>query len=138
MNRHHGARHDPVAPTIRPVRNLGHGVQAKCLPDPVAAVGHDQNSVSSPTVRRHARRHVKIAIQFFSYFKELTGVDRVERDVAEGTTLGALHEALCRDLPGLREMNRATLLAVGVDYQPRGFVLKEGDVVSLFPPVQGG
>jgi molybdopterin converting factor small subunit len=35
-------------------------------------------------------------------------------------------------------MQRSLLMAVGVDYQPRDYVLKEGDVVSLFPPVQGG
>ena len=35
-------------------------------------------------------------------------------------------------------MQKATLMAVGVDYQGRGYVLKEGDEVSLFPPVQGG
>jgi len=35
-------------------------------------------------------------------------------------------------------MKRSTLLAVGVDYQPRDFVLSNGDEVSLFPPVQGG
>ena len=28
--------------------------------------------------------------------------------------------------------------AIGVDYQPRTYVLKEGDEVSFFPPVQGG
>jgi len=27
---------------------------------------------------------------------------------------------------------------VGVDYQPRDYVLQNGDEVSLFPPVQGG
>ncbi|HZQ47864.1 MAG TPA: MoaD/ThiS family protein, partial [Verrucomicrobiae bacterium] len=26
----------------------------------------------------------------------------------------------------------------GVEYQPRDYVLKPGDEVSLFPPVQGG
>ena len=30
------------------------------------------------------------------------------------------------------------LTAVGLDYQDRGYVLQEGDKVSLFPPVQGG
>ena len=35
-------------------------------------------------------------------------------------------------------MKRSTLIAVGVDYQPRDYVLQDGDEVSLFPPVQGG
>jgi molybdopterin converting factor small subunit len=35
-------------------------------------------------------------------------------------------------------MQKSTLMAVGVDYQDRACILKEGDEVSLFPPVQGG
>jgi molybdopterin converting factor small subunit len=35
-------------------------------------------------------------------------------------------------------MRNSTLIAVGVDYQEKSYVLKEGDEVSLFPPVQGG
>jgi molybdopterin converting factor small subunit len=35
-------------------------------------------------------------------------------------------------------MQKSTLMAVGVDYQDRTCILKEGDEVSLFPPVQGG
>ena len=81
---------------------------------------------------------MNVQIQFFSYFRELTGLTGLERDVPAGCTLGRLHDDLCADHPKLREMARSTLLAVGVDYQPREFELSEGDVVSLFPPVQGG
>ena len=79
-----------------------------------------------------------VTIQFFSYFKELTGIDELSRDVPDGFTLGQLHDGLCAEHPGLREMSRSTLIAVGMDYQPREFVLSDGDVVSFFPPVQGG
>jgi molybdopterin converting factor small subunit len=79
-----------------------------------------------------------ITIQFFSYLRELTGLERLERRVPGGTRLGDLHDALCAELPALNELSRSTLLAVGVDYQPRDYQLKEGDAVSLFPPVQGG
>ena len=94
--------------------------------------------------RSHRRRSsyhaaaVTITIQFFSYLKALVGADRLQREVPEGTALGTLHELLCREHPGLNEMRRSTLLAVGVDYQTRDHPLKDGDVVSLFPPVQGG
>ena len=81
---------------------------------------------------------MNVSIQFFSYFRELTGVERLERTVPVGMQLGELHDALCAELPALSEMSRSTLLAVGVDYQPRSYQLQEGDTVSLFPPVQGG
>ena len=47
-------------------------------------------------------------------------------------------EQLLKDYPKLKPMRKSTLLAVGVDYQPRDYVLKDGDEVALFPPVQGG
>ena len=58
--------------------------------------------------------------------------------LAAGTTVGALHNQLMESFPKLAAMKKSTLLAVGVDYQPRDYVLQDGDDVSLFPPVQGG
>lgn len=79
-----------------------------------------------------------VQIQFFSYFRELTGVHELTREVSNGCTLGELYDQICAEHPPLMEMSRSTLMAVGTDYQTRDHPLKEGDVVSLFPPVQGG
>lgn len=79
-----------------------------------------------------------IQIRFFSYFKELTGCELVRESVPAGTPLGLLHDRLMARFPKLHSMKRSTLLAVGVDYQTRDYVLQPGDEVSLFPPVQGG
>lgn len=79
-----------------------------------------------------------IPVTFYSYFRDLTGVPRVEVEVPMGATLGALHERLIQLHPRLGEMRKSTLIAVGVEYQDPGYVLRAGDEVSLFPPVQGG
>lgn len=81
---------------------------------------------------------MQIAVQFYSYFKELTGCARSDEAMPEGSTLGELHDKLVVRFPKLAAMKKSTLIAVGVDYQLRDYVLKEGDEVSLFPPVQGG
>ena len=81
---------------------------------------------------------MQVSVQFHSYFKDLTGCAQINLSLSEGSTLGALHEQLLATFPKLVAMRRSTLLAVGVDYQPREYVLKDGDEVSLFPPVQGG
>jgi molybdopterin converting factor small subunit len=81
---------------------------------------------------------LNIRVTFYSYFKELAGVANTLEQLPEGGTLGALHGRLIARFPKLSAMERSTLLAVGVDYQTRDYVLKEGDEVSLFPPVQGG
>ncbi|MGC3958690.1 MAG: MoaD/ThiS family protein [Verrucomicrobiota bacterium] len=81
---------------------------------------------------------MQIRVQFYSYFKELTGCAETTETLTTGATLGALHDQLMTRFPKLDAMKKSTLLAVGVDYQPRNYVLKEGEEVSLFPPVQGG
>jgi molybdopterin converting factor small subunit len=81
---------------------------------------------------------MQITVQFYSYFKELTGCAETTESLAVGATLGNLHDQLMTRFPKLAAMKKSTLLAVGVDYQSRDYVLQEGDEVSLFPPVQGG
>ena len=79
-----------------------------------------------------------VQIQFFSWFKDLAGCTRTSETVPAGCTLGELHRRLIGRFPALAAVQKSTLLAVGVDYQPRDYVLQEADEVSLFPPVQGG
>ncbi|MCL4786661.1 MAG: MoaD/ThiS family protein [Verrucomicrobia bacterium] len=81
---------------------------------------------------------MRVKVLFHSYFKDLTGCAETTQTLAEGVTLEAMHEKLAAQFPKLGAMKKSTLLAVGVDYQPREYVLKDGDEVSLFPPVQGG
>ena len=81
---------------------------------------------------------MQIRVQFYSYFKELTGCAETTETLAAGATLGELHDQLMVHFQKLVAMKRSTLLAVGVEYQTSDYVLKDGDEVSLFPPVQGG
>jgi molybdopterin converting factor small subunit len=79
-----------------------------------------------------------VSIQFFSWYKDVTGCAGATESVPAGCTLGELYNTLVSRYPGLAAMEKSTLMAVGVDYQKRNYVLKDGDEVSLFPPVQGG
>lgn len=97
-----------------------------------------EKRISTSAARRHPVAGLNITVQFFSYIRDLTGLERLDRNVPEGTRLGQLHDTLCAELPALNELSRSTLLAVGVDYQTRDYQLRDADVVSLFPPVQGG
>jgi molybdopterin converting factor small subunit len=81
---------------------------------------------------------MRVTVCFYSYFKDLTGCARLSEELADGSTLDDLFKALAVRFPKLGAMQKATLMAVGVDYQPRTYALREGDEVSLFPPVQGG
>lgn len=81
---------------------------------------------------------MSVTVNFYSYFKDLAGCAQTTEELAPGGTLAELHDRICTRFPKLAAMRRSTLLAVGVDYQDRGYILKAGDEVSLFPPVQGG
>ena len=79
-----------------------------------------------------------VTVCFYSYFKDLTGCAETTQTLAEGCTLGHLWDELTGRFPKLAPMRKSALMAVGVDYQGWGYVLKEGEKVSFFPPVQGG
>jgi molybdopterin converting factor small subunit len=81
---------------------------------------------------------VSVIIFFHSYFRELTGCSETRENVPAGTTIAELRTALYGKFPRLKQMERSTLVAVGVEYQSGDYELKEGDEVSFFPPVQGG
>ena len=81
---------------------------------------------------------MEIKIQFFSYFKDLTGCSETSETLDEGATLADLKLRLSKRYPKLEAMRNSTLTAVGVEYQSPDYILREGDEVFLFPPVQGG
>lgn len=81
---------------------------------------------------------MSVIVHFYSYFKELTGCAQTAEELVAGSTIADLLQKLFARFPKLVAMQNSTLIAVGVDYQDKGYVLQEGDEVSLFPPVQGG
>ena len=81
---------------------------------------------------------MNVNVQFFSYFKQLTGTSATSETLPEGATVAELLTALAERFPKLRGGEKSTLVAVGVEYAAKDQVLREGDEVSVFPPVQGG
>ncbi len=81
---------------------------------------------------------VRVRVHFYSYFKDLAGEAEVSECVVPGSTLEELLGVLLARFPKLAAMRKSILVAVGVDYQGTDYILREGDEVSLFPPVQGG
>jgi molybdopterin converting factor small subunit len=81
---------------------------------------------------------MSVTVHFYSYFKELAGCAQAVEEVGVGANIAELMQKLFVRFPRLAAMQNSTLVAVGVDYQNRDYVLQPGDEVSLFPPVQGG
>ena len=81
---------------------------------------------------------MNLRVQFFSRLRELAGVSEMELEVPEGTKAGALLELLYSRTPALREWDKSILVAAGVEFVARDYVLKPDDQISIMPPVQGG
>lgn len=81
---------------------------------------------------------MRIKVHFYSYFKELTACAETLEELPENSSIGDLTARLFQKFPKLAPMEKSTLIAVGVEYQIKDYILKNGDEVSLFPPVQGG
>jgi molybdopterin converting factor small subunit len=81
---------------------------------------------------------MQVSVHFYSYFKDLAGCAQTTATLPDHSTLGDLLRDLAARFPKWAAMKKSTLTAVGVEYQGPDYVLKPGDEVSLFPPVQGG
>lgn len=81
---------------------------------------------------------MQIHVSFHSYFKDLTGCADTKVEMPPESSIADLLGVLYERYPKLVAMQRSTLIAVGVEYQGREYLLKDSDEVSMFPPVQGG
>lgn len=79
---------------------------------------------------------MSVHLQYFSQLRDLEGPE--ELDLSPGTTVAGLLEKLYDLLPGLEQWDNCLLVAAGIEYVPRDYVLKPDDTISLMPPVQGG
>jgi len=81
---------------------------------------------------------VKVHVQFYSRLRDLVGLSDPEVDVPDGTKVSDLLEKLYGETPTLREWNKSILVASGVEFVGRDHVLRDGEAISVMPPVQGG
>jgi len=89
-------------------------------------------------VKAAGEEQIEVEVSFYSFFKDLAGCAGCSEVMPVGSKLADLIGLLSRRFPKLEPMRRSMLLAVGVEYQDGIYLLKDGDEVSLFPPVQGG
>ena len=81
---------------------------------------------------------MKIQVQFFSRLRDLAGQSETEMEVPEGTKAADLLDMLYGRTPALREWDKSILIASGVEFVGRDYVVKPGEEISIMPPVQGG
>ena len=81
---------------------------------------------------------MKVHVQFFSRLRDLAGLSEMEIDVPEGTKAADLLKILYAQTPAMRDWDKSILVASGIEFIGRDYVLKPDDRISIMPPVQGG
>jgi molybdopterin converting factor small subunit len=81
---------------------------------------------------------MKVHVQFFSRLRDLAGTSETEIELPAGSTAAALLELLYLRTPVLRDWDKSILVAAGVEFVGREYVLQPDDRISIMPPVQGG
>jgi molybdopterin converting factor small subunit len=81
---------------------------------------------------------MNLHVQFFSRLRELAGVSEMKIEVPAGSTSADLLELLYLRTPALRDWDKSILVAAGVEFVGRDYLLRPGDQISIMPPVQGG
>jgi molybdopterin converting factor small subunit len=81
---------------------------------------------------------MKIHVRFFSRLRDLAGRSEIDLDVPDDRTAADLLDLLYSQTPGLHEWDKSILIASGVEFVGRDYVLKPDDQISIMPPVQGG
>ncbi len=62
----------------------------------------------------------------------------MELKVPEATKVAELLEILYSRTPALRDWDKSILVASGVEFVGRDYILQREDQISIMPPVQGG
>jgi molybdopterin converting factor small subunit len=81
---------------------------------------------------------MNIDLQFFSRLRDLAGVSEMELEVPPTTTVAGLLDILYSRTPPLRAWDKSILVAAGVEFVGRDYILQPNDQISIMPPVQGG
>ena len=81
---------------------------------------------------------MKVQVHFFSRLRDLVGASEMDFEVPERTTAGDLLDTVYSKTPALRDWDKSILVASGLDFVERDYVVKPDDEISIMPPVQGG
>jgi MoaE-MoaD fusion protein len=81
---------------------------------------------------------MKVQVRLFARYREAAGRDRIELELPDDGTAEAAWDAVSHRFPVLGPYRPFTLFAVHNDYVDPDHRLREGDELSLFPPVSGG
>jgi molybdopterin converting factor small subunit len=81
---------------------------------------------------------IRVWAEFYSVVKEIVDASAFELSLPKNATVNDLFEHLKKSYPKLRDFEKSILFGIGVEFVERSYLLNDGDVIAIMPPVQGG
>jgi molybdopterin converting factor small subunit len=81
---------------------------------------------------------VKVRAEFYSRLKEIVDASAIELSLPKNASVNDLFEQLKENYPQMRDFEKSVLFGIGVEFVDRSYLLNDGDVIAIMPPVQGG
>ncbi|MEO6848791.1 MAG: MoaD/ThiS family protein [Chthoniobacterales bacterium] len=82
---------------------------------------------------------MKTRVEFYAVLRdEISKTPEVSVDIEAGQTIADLMAKLFEQFPALKAWDNKILIAANMDYVERDHILREEEVISIMPPVQGG
>ena len=78
-----------------------------------------------------------IRVEFYSVYREATGKNADEID-AEKISINRLKEMLVKKYPALQKYIQFAIFSINGRYAREDEIVKDGDIVAMFPPIGGG
>ena len=79
-----------------------------------------------------------VEVLLFAAARESAGLERIEMEVPEGTTVAGLFRLLAEAYPALAPVLGSCRAAVDEHFAAPDAALADGSVVAVLPPVSGG
>ena len=81
---------------------------------------------------------MQLRVQFYSHLRDLASASELQINLPEGGVVADLLQEIYRQKPALLAADKTILVAAGVEFVDRQYQLKNGDEISIMPPLQGG
>ena len=81
---------------------------------------------------------IKVRAEFYSSLKQIVDASAFELSLPGNATVSDLLEQLQQSFPKLRDFGKSILCGIDLEFVDRNHQLKDGDIVAIMPPVQGG
>ncbi len=81
---------------------------------------------------------MKVKVELFSVFRDAVGEKEIEFEINDDATIKDLLEAMAEKYPAIKKYIKFAVISKNYKWAKETEILKEGDIIAIFPPIGGG